>query len=68
MKLVFFKKAIALNDAQSEALKVAVLDACRLADQELALREVESQEYAFFAHKLAALKELATKLGLTDDV
>lgn len=68
MKLLFFKKTYKLNQLQSETLKVAVLDALRFANDELAGCEPDTKEFVFLTNKVNCLEDVLKELGLTYDV
>lgn len=64
MILTFFTKKYKLDNQQSEALKIAVLDSIRQAEYEQAEFDISDKEYQVLANKIMSLNNLAKKLGL----
>lgn len=64
MFLSFFNKKYKLDNQQSEALKIAVLDSIRQSEYEQAEFDTNDKEYQILANKIMSLNNLAKKLGL----
>ena len=65
MKIKFFNKIIALTPIESEALKVALLDALTYTENQRAVIDPNSREIAPVVTKIARLEALIKKMGIS---
>lgn len=65
MKIRFFDKTIALTPIESEALKVALLDALTHSENQRAVIDPNSREIAPVVTKIARLEALIKKMGIS---
>lgn len=65
MRFNFFNKLIKLNHYESEAMKVALLDALKYTEAQRAAIDSDSRDVAPVVTKIARLEALIKKMGIS---